>query len=488
MIAMKQRILLSLLFSITLAAQCIAANKTDGYVVAASQAVAADDSWRKVVDALARRHKADVIVYENRLGELLERLQSLRPRYVAVVEKPERLDREFVMEGHRLSRVIDDDIYADYLWGIITGYTADDAMLMVERSARPYVIRTALNTTGELSDSPLFEHIAYIADGGTPGGWGERTPGETETKRYAADKWSMLDKWVEKYKEIDPDLLITSSHATEKNLEMPFSLGNLKPKGGRLYADFITPEFLEGTSHPRVYFAAGNCLIGNIDRDKESMAIGWISGMDATSMVGYVVPTWYGRNGWGGLKYWASNPGRLTLAQAIYLNQQDMLHTEKEWFPKMLSVNYPFEQSEFAQRAEFNRRFAEATGQKPTKDQEGYIYDRDVVVLYGDPAWDVRLRSSQPTGYKVDFRTKGNTCEITVTTDNDFQPTAVKGSGIKEEHVKDIPFAFFFPKRLRNARLAENQTWNAAVAEDFILIFDHGFDKNRTYKVILNIN
>ena len=61
----------------------------------------------------------------------------------------------------------------------------------------------------------------------------------------------------------------------------------------------MTPEFLNGTAHPRVYFAAGNCLIGNIDNDPESMAVAWLSGMNATSMIGYVVTTWYGRNGWG---------------------------------------------------------------------------------------------------------------------------------------------------------------------------------------------
>ena len=44
----------------------------------------------------------------------------------------------------------------------------------------------------------------------------------------------------------------------------------------------------------------------------------------------------------GGLKYWVANAGRLTLAQAVYLNQQDMLRTENEWHPKMLTVNYPF--------------------------------------------------------------------------------------------------------------------------------------------------
>lgn len=485
---MIYKIILPLIFAITLATQCVAANKKDGYVVVASHAVAADEDWQKVVDVLARRHKAEVLIYDERPDELREKLQSLSPRYVAVIEKPERLDRELVMQGHRLSRTIDDDIYADYLWGIITGYTAEDAMRVVENSSKPYVIHTALNTTGELSDSRLFEHIAYIADGGTPGGWGEKTPDDKNIKRYTDVKWEMLDKWVTKYKEIDPDLLITSSHATEKNLEMPFSLGNLKAKGGRLYADFITPEFLDGTHHPRVYFAAGNCLIGNVNRNKESMAIGWISGMDATSMVGYVVPTWYGRNGWGGLKYWASNAGRFTLAEALYLNQQDMLHTENEWYAEMTAVDYPFEKSEFGQRSEFIKRFIDATGHKPTKDQEGYVYDRDVVVLYGDPAWDVKLHDHQPAGYSIGFKIKGKTCEISITTDDNFQEAAVKGQGIKEEHVNDLPFAIFFPKRLPGARLAEGQTWKVAVAEDFLLIYDYEFEKNNKYKVILDIN
>lgn len=67
-----------------------------------------------------------------------------------------------------------------------------------------------------------------------------------EVKNEQINKWEILNKWVEKYKEIDPDLLVTSSHATEKNLEMPFTVGNLKPRGGRLYADFMTPEFWKG--------------------------------------------------------------------------------------------------------------------------------------------------------------------------------------------------------------------------------------------------
>lgn len=276
---MKKRIVV--IFAVWLFTTCnlleARAQQVCEYVVVASKEVQADREWMQVVEVLAKRHKATVLYYDEKLCELLEELRCLTPRYVAVVEKPENLNREFVMEGHRLSREIDDDIYADYLWGIITGYSAADAMRMVESSAKPFVIRTALNTTTELNDGKYFDHFAYINDGNVPGGWGEKTNPDSEVKNYRINKWEILNKWVEKYKEIDPDLLVTSSHATEKNLEMPFTLGNLKPRGGRLYADFMTPEFLDGTAHPRVYFAAGNCLIGNIDNDPESMAVAWLS-------------------------------------------------------------------------------------------------------------------------------------------------------------------------------------------------------------------
>lgn len=466
----------------------VKAQQVRDYVVVTSEKVQADGEWMKVVESLAKRHKATILYYNETLHELLEELRRLAPRYMAVVEKPENLNREFVIEGHRLSREIDDDIYADYLWGIITGYSAADAMRMIESSAKPFVIHTALNTTAELSDGKYFDRFAFMNDGGTPGGWGEKTTRDGEVKSEQINKWEILNKWVEKYKEIDPDLLVTSSHATEKNLEMPFTVGNLKPQGGRLYADFMTPEFLEGTIHPRVYFAAGNCLIGNIDNDPESMAVAWLSGMGSTSMVGYVVTTWYGRNGWGGLKYWVANAGQLTLAQAVYLNQQDMLRTENEWHPKMLTINYPFLEIDFGEREMFEKQFKAVTGQQPTKDQMGFVHDRDVVVLYGDPAWDVKMQNPKPLGYKVDFKVKGKQCFVTITTNDYFDGGLMKGGKLKQEHVTDIPFAYYFPKRVNNPRLAGGQKWEIAVAEDFLLLYNCDFEKNKKYTIVLNID
>lgn len=465
------------------------AQAKNGYVVAASEAVKADAAWMKVVDALVKKHKADVIFYRENISELLGSLRDLRPRFVAFVEKPERLDREYVMNGHRISRQVDEDIYADYLWGIITGYTAEDAMRLVDRSRKPFFIRTALNTTCEMSDGRYFTRFAFMNDGSDGAGrWGEKNETMPETRHYQTGKWNILDKWVEKYKELDPDLLVTSSHATERNLEMPFSVGNLKADGGRLYADFIKREYLDGTAHPRVYFAAGNCLIGNVDRDPNSMAVGWLSGMNATSMIGYVVTTWYGRNGWGGLKYWTANAGRLTLAQAIYLNQQDMLHTEHSWYPEMLTVDYPFAAGDFGADAEFKKKFKEATGSEPTKDQKGFVHDRDVVVLYGDPAWDVKMQSPDPAGYRVDFKVRAKKCIVTIKTNEHFNGELMRGGKLKQVHVSDIPFAYYFPRRVQRPRLARGQAWEVAVAEDFLLVYNCDFEKNKTYTIVLDID
>ena len=175
----------------------VPASKIDGYVVAISSALQTESDWMEVVKALEKKHKAEVVVYQEQPEELLEELRRLQPRYLVFVAKPESLNRSFVMKGHRLSRRIDEDIFADYMWGIITGYTASDAMQMVERSRKPYLVRTALNTTSEMSDGKWFDRFAFLNDGGTPGGWGEKRLGDQQTRQERINQWGLLGKGVE---------------------------------------------------------------------------------------------------------------------------------------------------------------------------------------------------------------------------------------------------------------------------------------------------
>ena len=89
--------------------------------------------------------------------------------------------------------------------------------------------------------------------------------------------------------------------------------------------------------------------------------------------------------------------------------------------------------------------------------------------------------------YTITTNRKGNKYIITVTTDENFSLERMRGDKFKQEHVLDLPFNYFFPERLRNARLADGEKWNAVVDENFILIYNAEFEPNSTYTITLDI-
>ena len=294
----------------------------------------------------------------------------------------------------------------------------------------------------------------------------------------------------EDYRGRDPDLVVTAWHATEKDLQVRYSSGDIRAKDGKLYfndhktrATWDVPE----SGKRKVYFAVGNCLIGNVNNTKESMAIAWMNGSNATTMIGYVVTTWHGRNGWGGLKYWLTNPGRYSLAEAVYMNQQDFLYQQYQWYPSLIKENYPtFEGNEFQLAGQ---KVAEAIKGQPTQDQIGFWHDRDVLAYYGDPLWNVRLQEiPEETDFTVTSKVKGKKCIITIKTKENFSLERMKGDKFKQEHVLDLPFSYFFPERLNNPRLAAGQDWRAVVDENFLIIYNPDFKPNMTYEVVLDID
>ena len=88
------------------------------YVVLASSAVKGDKAWMEVVNALKRKYRAKVVFFDKVPRESLATLKELCPRYVAIVEIPGNIGRDYVIDVNKMSRQIDDDIYADYLCGI----------------------------------------------------------------------------------------------------------------------------------------------------------------------------------------------------------------------------------------------------------------------------------------------------------------------------------------------------------------------------------
>ncbi|MDO5664270.1 MAG: hypothetical protein Q4G63_03305 [Bacteroidia bacterium] len=487
-----------------LMAFCLAAfAQKEAYTVISNKRLKNNKEWSEVISALQKKHKANILYYDSIPREVLPQLRRIKPRYVAIVEKPENIGREFVFDINRFARQVDDDPYTDFLWGIITGYTPESALQMVKNSEKPLIVKSCVSTIQEINNGKWFDTFAYVDDH-KKGVVGEKKKGETsvtkekvtqlmevpENSRREFSGWdkepNTLRKFYEFYRDYDPDLIVTASHATEMNLEMPYSIGNIKSEDGILYADFPTgKENLIESGKRRVYLPIGNCLIGNIMNTPESMAVAWLNSANVTAMIGYVVTTWHGRNGWGALKYWLTNSGRYTLSEATFLNQQDMLYQLNKVSPKLQNINYLFDKS-YVKNLELMQSVMEKT---PTRDQRGFLHDRDVLVYYGDPAWNVRLKElKEETDFTVKQRIKGNKCILAITTKPNFSLKRMQGDDFKKEHVLDLPFSYFFPKRLKNPRLAENQHWECAIDENFILIYNADFKPNSTYEIVLNIN
>ena len=475
------------------AVSCSANKSDDSYVVAVSRAVNEDKPWADVAEALRLKHSADVVVYELSPCELLDTLRSLNPRYVAIVEKPENIGRDYIVDFHHTSRDVDEDIYADFMWGIITGYDAEAAMRMVDNSSEPLLIKDAVATIMELNSAKWFDNYAWVDDH-TKGLWGQKRGFEGEITTGMVAPEQVLPKFTELYAEYDPDLIVTAAHATQQNLEMPYSLGNLKPRNGKLYAvDRFTGEEwdLKESGKRRVYTAVGNCLIGDINNTKESMAAAWMNGSNAATMMGYVVTTWHGRNGWGALKYWVSNPERYTLADAVYINQQDLIHQHNEWTPDLLKERYNYCDGFMEELTTAADRVAEVTGREIDLDNAqdwdmiGFWHDRDVLVYYGDPKWEVRLQSAGEQDYTVTAERKGKRYIVTITTGENYSMEKMRGDKFKQEHVLDLPFSYIFPERLKSPKLANDKWGKAVVDENFMLLYDVEFEPSTTYEVVI---
>ena len=480
------------LFTMIFAA-CYAYATNPDYVVLVSESVNEDKAWRDVVETLAERHDAEIILFNKSPREAMNSLKRVNPRYVAIVDKPENIGRDYVIDFHHVSRDIDDDIYADFMWGIITGYDAEAAMRMVDNSAEPLVIKDAVATIMELNSAKWFDNYAWVDDH-TKGLWGEKRGfnGEIVTGMVAPEQ--VLPKFTELYAEFNPDLIVTAAHATQQNLEMPYSLGNLKPRDGKLYAeDRFTGEKwdLQESGKRRVYTAVGNCLIGDMNNTKESMAAAWMNGSNAATMIGYVVTTWHGRNGWGALKYWVSNPERYTLAEAVYINQQDLVNQHNEWTPALLDERYNFCDEFMEELTTAANRVSEVVGRDVDLDNAqdwdmiGFWHDRDVLVYYGDPKWEVRLQSAGEQDYTVSAKRKGKRYIVTITTGENFSMEKMRGDKFKQEHVLDLPFSYIFPERLNSPKLVGDKWGKAVVDENFMLLYDAEFAPSSTYEIVI---
>ncbi len=353
------------------------------YAVVVSKPTFMDASWRKVVDALVKKHDASVIVFSSQVNDALKTLAQVFPKYACFVARPEEAGRDFVIAVHRMSRHLDADPYTDVIWGILTGYEASDA-LRIARRERPLLVTRA--AAGYGLDLNAFEEGITYSETKKNTKWVKK-PGRPARRLPAPDDTTAA--LVDVLNAYRPQLFATSGHATQHDWQIGYSYrnGQFRCEKGHLFGlDLQGRRFDIDAPDAKVYVAAGNCLMGLIE-DRDSMALAWMHSAGVDQLVGYVVSTWFGAGGWGTLERFVEGQGRHTLAEAFYLNNQSLVHRLVTEYPEAASVNlsrwnvenHPMLLGELA--AEHGIGGREALG---------LLWDRDTVAFYGDPAWEVR--------------------------------------------------------------------------------------------------
>lgn len=368
--------------------------KTD-YAVVISRATLEDPAWRETAMNLISKYNGELLIWDFSPEEIRLELSVMMPKYTCFVTRPEEAGHDFTVKVSRMTRTLDADPYTDTLWGILTGYDAADAKRIAD-TTEPLIITRALDATGVLDLSPY--DIARCYDENHRGKVKLKNENGLRTEDCAIDNTDGVREALIGDK---IQFLATSAHATQDNWAMGYRGPNLvmRHHNGMLLTENTKKEQLDAPCpEPKVYLAAGNCLIGDIPR-RDCMATAWIHSGGVHQMVGYTVPTWFGFMGWGTLGYFTENPGFYNLTQSFHFNNIRnvmRLHQEYPAFADSNMISY--ETSKLGSTAywQFGMK-----SQHFDKTLIGLLFDRDVVAFYGDPAWDARIRPLKEPAYTV---------------------------------------------------------------------------------------
>ena len=396
-----------------LAMRCVAAP----YVVAVERETAADPAWKAVADALAAKHSAATLTYDGNtnLVSLLPALRRARPRHVCFVSRPEAAGRDLVVGAAQLLRGIDDDPYGDALWGILTGYEAADAMRVVKapRAREIGRVATSMGSAGALAG---WKAGFASNEGNRNDFWRKRPGGEVESLSTGGNPARSL---AEAFNTIDVDYFVTSGHATQRDWQIIYNRneGSLR-HDGEARLRFMNPGggiYYVTNACPKIYLAAGNCLIGNVDR-RDCMATAWMHSGGVEQMCGYTAVTFFGFMGWG-VKSLLED-GRCSFAEAYYLQNQMLLWALSRRDGELASRKIAPEDfgdgrgTRGFSQAHIDVLADEVVGGMVTRidrDAFGLLWDRDIVAFYGDPAQSVTMPASRRS---MNVRVKGSEVEI----------------------------------------------------------------------------
>ncbi|MEN6451765.1 MAG: hypothetical protein ABFC96_14845, partial [Thermoguttaceae bacterium] len=408
------------------AARGEAPSPVGSYAILVSTKTVAQPAWKKVVDALQQKYQARVFTFEYPNIESTQKaVAAYAPVYACIVLQPGEASREFVQATAKSMRNIDPDPYVDAIWAILTGYTPDDALRIA--TAEPLEIRRGVS---HVTDGWL----RWFEEGVS---WSEvqknhkYTKAKGEPVREVSGPDDTVPEIVAELNSGKPQIMSSSGHAREHDWQLGFTYPNgyFISKKGKLFGQTTEKKLLPiGSPNPKVYYSPGNCLIAHIE-DMDCMSLAWMHCGGVNQFFGHVVPQYRSCWAWEVGDYFFALQGQFTFSESVHLFRQDVI-----------------------------ARLAET----PDKRTQFFLAsDRDSTVLYGDPAWEARMKPATDPQYR-------QTLSIKDAPDGRVQITfTIKAC---RECTPTTPAGAFLPFRIRDAKITNVDADNAIVGKDFILL------------------
>lgn len=269
------------------------------YAVVVSNSTLADSGWAEVVDSLISRHSAQVFSYTSDIWETQTQVSAYKPDYIGFVCKYIDTPPAFVKNDFwPYIRQLDSDPYPDAIGGIITGCDASDALRIVTGPSL-LKIKTMLGGTSSCNVNYFPQGIG--TNEATYGRYYLKHPDSIKAVTYddgPQDRTEWLVKMINGDSLIfgnSVDIFVTSGHGSPNSWLMHYGTPNyegyFRSDGfGHLYGDPKSGSDIDIiSSHPKIYFALGNCNIGQV-LDAGTMVPSWIHSGGAYLVTGYVIP------------------------------------------------------------------------------------------------------------------------------------------------------------------------------------------------------
>ena len=305
------------------------------YAVVIKQSTYNNPDWQAVADALIARYQGQLFIWNSSLNEVQSDVADFHPTHIGFVCELFTASPSFVQYNvWPFTRILDSDPYCDAVWGIITGYNAEDALNLVTGPIG-FEVKTVLGGTAGCDLSYYIQGIGTSES--TYGQYYVKYPDSPEITTYydgPTDRtvWlvTMINDGIDIFNYDPVDIFYTSGHGNYNQWQLHYpssgSEGYFRSSNGQVYGDPYSGSNINiNSDNPKIYFGLGNCYIGKII-NSSCMAPSWIHTGGAYQYTGYVIAEGPGSHQHGGTKaYFYKVARNNTWAEAFFLANQALM-------------------------------------------------------------------------------------------------------------------------------------------------------------------